>query len=167
MSENIELYSEHVITREELEGVIGEAGGVLTGQGHVGRISQDRTKHIFIWLDDEEPLPGTDPLYGTHGISVQHLLRTKLGAEPRYALVIEIGMTPGSGLLAVHFALTCTHHWPCVIVAQSFEGEIIRPPLENIFDPIELKGAFVSRVFAREDMLQLQKEGKGFNGYGM
>lgn len=44
MSENIELYSSHVMTRKDLEEVIFEAGGVLTGQGHIGRISQDKTK---------------------------------------------------------------------------------------------------------------------------
>lgn len=146
MSENIELYSAHVITRTELEEVILKVGGMLTGQGHIGRISQDGTKHVFIWLDDEEPLPGLDPLYGTHGPATQKLLQVKLGTEPRYALIIEIGMTPGSGLLAVRFALACTQHWPCVVLAASFN---------------------VVNVFDREDMLQLQKEGKEFSAYGM
>lgn len=167
MSENIELYSSHVITRNELEEVILEAGGVLTGRGHVGRISQDGTKHVFIWLADEEPMPGIDPLYGIHGSATQELVRAKLGAEPNYVLAIEIGMTPGSGLLAVRFALTCARHWPCVVLAEVFEGEVIRPSLDNILDPIQLKGGFTAKVFDREDMLQLQREGKGFIAYGM
>ena len=167
MSESIVLYSTHVITRKELEEVILESGGVLTERGPVGRISQDRTKHVFIWLADEKPISGIDPIYGTYGPSTRELLRVKLGAEPRYILAIEIGQTPGSGLLAVRFALACTQHWPCVVLAESFEGEIISPPLDNILDPIQLKGEFVMRVFDQEEILQLQREGKGFIAHGM
>lgn len=146
MSENIELYSAHVITRPELEEVILQAGGILIGRGPIGRISQDGTKHVFIWLDDEVPLPGQDPIYGTHELATQKLLQMKLGTEPRYALVIEIGMTPGSGLLAVHFALACTQQRPCVVLAEEWNAI-------NVFD--------------REDMLRLQQAGKGFIAYGM
>ena len=99
MSENIELYSSHVITLEELKSVLLEADGILTGDGHIGRLSRDGTKHVFIWLDD------MDSLYGSYEPSIQELLQAKLGAEATYSLVIEIGMTPGSGLLC--YCLSC------------------------------------------------------------
>ncbi|HEU5380683.1 MAG TPA: hypothetical protein VFV38_35115 [Ktedonobacteraceae bacterium] len=166
MSETLVLYSSHVHTRQEVEEIILEAGGVLTGQGHLGRISQDQTKHVFIWPGDEDVL-GFDSIYAFLEPTTQELIRAELAGEATSTLSLEIGMTPGSGLLAVRFALIYAQHWPCVVLAESFQGEILRPSLENIFDPIELKGEFVTTVFDREDMLQLQKEGKGFIAYGM
>lgn len=62
MSETIVLYSSHVHTRQEVEEIILEAGGVLTSQGHLGRISQDKTRHIFIWPGDED-VPGFHSIY--------------------------------------------------------------------------------------------------------
>jgi hypothetical protein len=150
MSEEVLLFSAHEITFSEMEKVILEAGGVLTGEGHIGRISEDKTKHIFVWPEDECIFPGVDPLYGTYELPTQKLIQTKMGATPRYASMIEIGSTPGSGLLAVHFVLTCAKYWPCVAVVGAGKDD-------NLTD----------NVFSWEDMLQLQKEGRGFMKYGM
>jgi|SRR5579883_2356872 len=158
MSENIDLYSAHVITRKELEEIILASGGTLTERGPVGRISQDRTKHVFIWLADKEAIPGVDPLYGTYDLATRDLLRMKLGAEPRYVLAIEIGKTPGSGLLAVQFALACTQHWPCVVLAPSFDSAHSSLPLN---EQISIK------VFDQKDMVELLRERRGFITHGM
>jgi hypothetical protein len=70
----------------------------------------------------------------------------KLGTEPQDTLTLEIGMTAGSGLLAVHFALVCARHWPCVVLAEEWNAVT---------------------VFDREEMLALQREAQSFIHYGM
>jgi len=158
MSETIVLYSSHVHTRQEVEEIILEAGGVLTGKGHLGRISQDQTKHVFIWPGDEGVL-GFDSIYESHEPATQEFIRAKLGGEATSTLSLEIGMTPGSGLLAVRFALTYAQHWPCVVFAEA----LLNPTVE----PLQLSTEVVDYVFDQEDMLRLQKAGKGFIAYGM
>jgi hypothetical protein len=158
MSETIVLYSSHVHTRQEVEEIILEAGGVLTNQGHLGRISQDQTKHVFIWPGDENVL-GFDSIYAFLEPVAQELIREKLGGEAKSTVSLEISRTPGSGLLAVRFALAYVQHWPCVVFAEA--------SLNPAVEPLQLSEAVVDYAFDQEDMLLLQRAGKGFISCGM
>ena len=158
MSEMLVLYSSHVHTRQEVEEIILEAGGVLTDQGHLGRISQDHTKYVFIWPGDEN-VRGFDSIYEFLEPTAQELIRAKLGGEATSTISLEIGMTPGSGVLAVRFALTYAQHWPCVIFAEA--------PLNPTVEPLQLSEEVVDYAFDQEDMVLLQKAGKGFISSGM
>jgi hypothetical protein len=151
MSETIALYSRFPLTRADIEEIILERGGILTPREgpRIGRLSLDQ-QHIWLYEDDISNLRAwaKQDLYHK---ALFEAIRTKLGDEPRALFGIEISRTPGSGRLAVAFAQACADRWPCVVMTDQ--------PTETEDDGIN--------VFDKKDMLQLQKEGRGFLLYGM
>ncbi len=145
MTEDVALYSSHAITRQELEEVILEGGGMITPKERflVGLISQEK-RHIWIALDEQEAFLVTWDVLQEDEPGGVALVRAKLGAEPRSCIGIEISRTPSSQRLAVDFAYLCATKWPCVAVGGDEEVE----------------------VFTKEDLLQMQKEGRGIIRYG-
>lgn len=145
MTENIALISTHVIIKQELTEAILAGGGVLDPENmSFGRISQG-TRHIWIYLEEPEAFLNTQDAEEQDNPAGWELVRTKLGGEPRSAIEIEVSRTSGSQKLAVDFAILCAQRWPCVAI-----------------------GADINRdVFSKEELLQLQREGKGIINYGM
>ncbi len=145
MTENIALISSHAITKEELCEVILVGGGVLTPTSvSVGRISRG-TCHIWIYLEEQEAFLGTQDAEEQDNPVGWELVRTKLGAKPQSAIEVEVSRVPGSQQLAVNFAILCASRWPCVAIGVDINKD----------------------VFTKEELLQLQKEGKGIIRYGM
>lgn len=145
MTENIALISTHAITKQELAETILKGGGVLTpASGSVGRISQG-TRYIWIYLEETEAFLSTQDAEEQDNPAGWELVRTKLGEEPQSAIEIEVSRTPGSQQLAVNFAILCAQRWPCVAIGADINKD----------------------VFTKEELLQLQREGKGIIKYGM
>jgi hypothetical protein len=129
-----------------MEEIILEQGGVLTpGEGpRIGRLSQD-WQHIWLYEEDISNLKTLGEW------EVLEAIQMKLRGEPLSVFGIEISHTPGSGKLAVDFAQTCSDRWPCVVMKDQ---------------PTETESDYI-KVFDKQDILQLQKEGRGFIRYGM
>lgn len=145
MTENVALISTHPITKQELAEAIFAGGGVLTPENiSFGRISRG-TRHIWIYLEEPEVFLSTLDAEQQDNPAGWELVRTKLGGEPRSAIGIEVSRTSGSQKLAVDFANLCAQRWPCVAVGADINKD----------------------VFSKEELLQLQREGKGIINYGM
>lgn len=63
---------------------------------------------------------------------------------------MEVGHAYRSGLLAVEFAYRCAERWPCVVLADI---TVNRKP--------------ESKIYTREEIMNLYAEEKAFSTYGM
>ena len=157
MSENVRLYSSHLITVEELRSVLLAVGGKPVAPMDKGftllGVVEEGKRHILISGD---PDPKDDPqrFWSENapylGQEFLQEVQTKLGAKPVISLYVEIGHAPKSGLLAVRFAYQCALRWPCIGSAEVFEDK-----------------EWILKIYTKEDMERLLAEGQAFTTCGM
>jgi hypothetical protein len=89
MSESLYIYSLSPLTKQDVQALISEQGGVLDpGMGNIGLI------HSPQLFDDEQ-----------------------LGGEPQGGIYIDVSYGR-SRELAVAFVSACVRRWPCVVYAE-------------------------------------------------
>ena len=135
--ESVILLSSHEIIWEEIRAIPGEARSTLPEDDHITIWSEE--EYILVYLS-QEYLPDHLEIMQQDKPDQLQEVRTKLGGEPQSYIEIAIGRTPGSEKLAVDFACRCAEQWPCVV--------------DNC--------KVVNQIYSKEEMIQLQKEGKGF-----
>ena len=150
MSESVVLYSSHSISSEELNTVILAVGGIVhTGESKIlGRIERGK-RMVYIYGDKEAPDPKQfwekEALYSEEENLMA--IELSLGKKPVISFLLQIGHTPGSGLLAVEFASQCAMRWPCVVWAETWDAQ---------------EGDYVVKVYTKKDMDRLQAERRTF-----
>ena len=156
MSESVMMYTSYPLTFEELSEAVLAAGGepvapVDEKYDLLGRV-EDGERHVLIsgsrYPQDpsrfwEENLPYI-------GRELLEEIEAKLGAKPVASFLLGIGHAYSSGLLTVELAYQCAVRWPCIVW-----GEVLE------------EGEIVVKVYTREDMERLRKEGGTFTGHGM
>jgi hypothetical protein len=139
MSDNVAIItSKENLTPDDLIAAVLKAGGYRDPDGRTGHLSGERSGHIWLHLDNE--IIETTALENPQKMDQ---IKQKLGGEPHSCIGVEIDKAPGSQQLAIEFASICAGLWPCIV--DTLKGE--------------------DQVFSKEEMMQIQKEGKVFSDY--
>jgi hypothetical protein len=124
MSSCVLLYSNHLITEEELAEVILQADGVLTPEPEKRSFGGIIDGSTYVWIDS---IPCYDGIFDYEGkpldekeFALLEQAKILLGGEFQTWIYIALDSSPtleksGSLRLAVRFAHICCQHWSCVV----------------------------------------------------
>ena len=107
MSDPFVLFAPTIIEAGEFATFLAHAGGVADpDRSESGRISLGNC-HVWVFLSRETLAEIPDQL--------RKAVAKKLGTPPRSCVVLEVGRSPGSGALAIDFAIAFAERWPAVL----------------------------------------------------
>jgi len=156
MAERVMMYTSYPLTFDELSEAVLAAGGepvipVNDEYDLLGRV-EDGKRHVLISgsRHPQDPSRFWEENLPYIGKELLEEIEAKLGGKPVASFLLGIGHAPRSGLLAVELAYQCAVRWPCIVW-----GEVLE------------EGEIVVKVYTREDMERLRKEGGTFTGHGM
>ena len=156
MSERVMMYTSYPLTFDEVSIAVLAAGGepvvpIDDEYDLLGRVV-DGKRHVLLSgsRHPQDPSRFWEEKLSYIGKELLEEIEARLGGKPVASFLLGIGYAYSSGLLAVELAYQCAVRWPCIVW-----GEVLE------------EGEIVVKVYTREDMERLRKEGKTFTGHGM
>lgn len=123
------------IPRDELVAFFSQVGAKYNENPHLLSPYFPNSGGAYVWIDlDDIEKRYPDP-------KVDALTEQKLGAIPRFSILLHINTDPESEPLALGFAIQFAERWPCV--------------LDNL-------SGLARHIYSLEELRKLQEEGRGF-----